>query len=232
MPVLLVPLHEYNTCHVPHGPQGGQFCSTGGEDYTIAGLTSARPKEEAPERTGRVVLGPHLTAFEQQLKALPGVRDVTVMRARGGWNGGHEPSWAVRYRGNGAARRLMAQVGIKYNQDAVLRYTPCSGANCEPLTDWHLGRVSGKARAVIEEELTKLGFGGWTWFRTKGVATLRIVHVPKWPTDKIKTADDYEAAATALTAALTQSHPALKLERHQVTVDLMTRDTFADDAKK
>jgi hypothetical protein len=30
MPTLLVPIHEYNKCHNPDGPAGGQFCSTEG----------------------------------------------------------------------------------------------------------------------------------------------------------------------------------------------------------
>lgn len=30
MPCFTVPLHEYNQCHVPSGPDGGQFCSTRG----------------------------------------------------------------------------------------------------------------------------------------------------------------------------------------------------------
>lgn len=36
MPVLLVPLHEYNPCHNPEGPGGGQFCA--GPDGYADGL--------------------------------------------------------------------------------------------------------------------------------------------------------------------------------------------------
>jgi hypothetical protein len=27
MPAFLIPLHEFNACHTPEGPEGGQFCS-------------------------------------------------------------------------------------------------------------------------------------------------------------------------------------------------------------
>jgi hypothetical protein len=30
MPIFIAPLHEFNTCHNPEGPGGGQFCSTKG----------------------------------------------------------------------------------------------------------------------------------------------------------------------------------------------------------
>lgn len=30
MPYFTIPIHEYNQCHTPSGPDGGQFCSTGG----------------------------------------------------------------------------------------------------------------------------------------------------------------------------------------------------------
>jgi hypothetical protein len=28
MPAFLIPLHEFNACHTPEGPEGGQFCSS------------------------------------------------------------------------------------------------------------------------------------------------------------------------------------------------------------
>jgi hypothetical protein len=32
MPTFLIPLHEFNACHTPSGPGGGQFCSKSGWD--------------------------------------------------------------------------------------------------------------------------------------------------------------------------------------------------------
>lgn len=60
MASLLIPLHEYNPCHNPGGPDGGQFCSTtGGAERTAARPTPIKVKtiEEAVELVlaGKVV---------------------------------------------------------------------------------------------------------------------------------------------------------------------------------
>lgn len=209
-------LREFNQCH---DPATGRFCST-----TFAGLTSART--DVPSRTGRVVLGDNLNQFRTQLQSLPGVSNVSVQRARGAWKGGREPSWLVSYSGNGAARRLLAQTGKQYNQDAVLMYTACKSGNCTPITDWQFSRVPVKVRTVIEHALGELGFGGWTWVKRGGSVTLRIAHIPQWPTDKIKTTADYLTATGLLGKALTKILTPVRETRRSVAVHLLTGDTY------
>jgi DNA topoisomerase-1 len=41
MPTFLIPLHEFNFCHLPEGPSGGQFCAAGGAGTWAQGRSRA-----------------------------------------------------------------------------------------------------------------------------------------------------------------------------------------------
>jgi hypothetical protein len=169
------PLHEFNACHEPAGSgAGGQFCSG---DIRV-GMTSARggwtgrpPKQVFTE----------MRAFERELKGLKGVTHVEVKPGVGGWEGGSEPSWVVRYRGNGAAKRLVIKTAKQFDQDGILMLHPCRGEDCDPAVDLRFDRPIGKtARGMVESILVVEGMGGWTWLKSGGRSVLRMVSVPAW----------------------------------------------------
>lgn len=172
-------LQEFNRCH---SPQDGRFCSGVG-GTTRVGITSARGIEDIPyHRTNRQVFQ-EMHVVAQALRKLPGVSGVSVNPALGGWVGGSEPSWAVQYIGNGEAKTLMAQVGERWNQDAVLLTHSCRGSNCERMREYSFdGPISLKQRLRLSKTFGKLGMGGWTWLKRNGRTTLRLIEVPDFGT--------------------------------------------------
>lgn len=172
-----VTLREYNTCH---NPDDGRFCSTpGARSTTRVGITSSR-SGKTPREVFR-----QMREFEGRLKALPGVTDISVRPGVGQWDGGWEPSWVVSYTGNGAARRLMAEVGKAYDQDAVLLMKPCRGPDCDSLADLTFARPVNKATMdALGPVMTEAGLGGWTWAREGGKTVLRTAAVPQWGTPR------------------------------------------------
>jgi len=165
-------LREFNQCH---SPEDGKFCS--GSGATRVGITSYRAGA-----TNRATFDA-MRAFEAKLTAIPGVRQVAVQPAQGAYHGGWEPSWSVQYRGNGEARRLLAATGQAHQQDAVLVMQGCRGnLGCNSIgTEFVFDKPVSLAR---REGLAKLfgahGLGGWTWYKSGGKTTLRMVAVPHW----------------------------------------------------
>lgn len=105
------------------------------------------------------------------------VDDVLFAPARGGWQGGWEPSSTITYNGNGEALRLLAEFGIKHNQDAVLIVK--AGGN-EKSFDIELTKgVDGKLKQA-EKVIADAGLGGWTWLKLNGKSTIRLCSVPEW----------------------------------------------------
>lgn len=164
------PLREFNGCHDPHD---GRFCGD-----TIVGITSARKGK------GNRAVFRQMHDMEAALTRLPGVTDVSVAHGVGAWQGGSEPTWIVRYSGNGEATKLFARLGKLHDQDAVLLLKPCAGADCSPVADLHFARPLGKAAMeALAPVLTAAGFGGWTWGKEGGQTLLRLASVPQWGGD-------------------------------------------------
>lgn len=175
-------LQEFNGCHNPTGPGGGQFC---GNDVTRVGITSYRTKDKtSPEyRSGHQILGRDLRGFEAALKAIPTVQNVSVHPGTGAYQSGWEPTWIVAYRGNGAARRLLAETGKRYNQESILLMHRSTKPHdqLDPAVELQFpGRVSHPIRQVISDALRAQHIGGWTWGKRGQNTVLRSVSVPAW----------------------------------------------------
>ena len=149
--------------------------------FTRVAMTSQRGEGDPGHQSNREVFE-HMRKFSDALKALPGVSRVSVKPGVGGWEGGSESMWQIYYRGNGAARKLVAQTAKRFNQDAVLILQACQkGADCQPAVELSFhGGVSSAARDQIHKVLVANGIGGWTWMKNEGRTVLRMVAVPQW----------------------------------------------------
>lgn len=223
MPVFTVPLHEYNDCHNPAGsPTGGQFCS----DSVTVGITSARYHDDPGYKPNKAVFE-DMRAFEAQLTALPGVRAVSVKPGLGVWEGGNEATWAVSYRGNGEALRLLAKTGKQYNQEAVLMLKGCRGANCDQAVELTFDRgIPANVRDAIHDVISDyrtpdggLIVGGWTWHKRGGKMVLRMVNIPEFGQDAARHLETTAKISRDLQAAGLVHRRAA----HPVQVTLMTR---------
>lgn len=209
-------LREYNQCHEPAGkPEGGRFCSTKGE--TSVGITSARPPGGGGDVTNRAVFQ-SMGEFEDRLKAIPGVSQVSVQPGLGAWEGGSEPTWVVSYRGNGEARKLLAETGKRFNQDAVL---VLHGGGSDPVTEWEFSvGASSATRKAVEAIMADAGAGGWTWFKRDGKTLLRWVHVPQWSGP----VESYQTAVAAIAEAFKAAGFSSSFSQQTVGVEIMERE--------
>ena len=159
------------------GERGGSLPGKGGGKKHV-GLTSARPGREAPE-----IIKEDMREFEEALRDINGVSNVTVEFGEGGWEGGSEPTWVISFDGNGDALSLIAGTGKKFNQDGVLLYESCN-TGCSPVVNWTFGdSISLSERDAIEDILVERGIGGWTWYNDSGQTALRAISVPQWGGD-------------------------------------------------
>ncbi len=196
--IIPTPLSEFNSCH---SPADGKFCSTGSaaQRQHRVGITSATKDVTDPG-----VIKHHMEGFARALKKLPGVSRPLVQFGEGGYKGGSEPTWVVSYRGNGEARRLIAQTAKYHNQEAVLLMSGCrSAARCQPMVELTFDRPLQKAKqGLIETSLADTGFGGWTWFRNgSGKTVLRVTSVPQWGGDRHEHLGSTQRLSRALTHA-------------------------------
>lgn len=176
-------LREFNSCHEPAGKAtGGRFCSGESREVTRVGITTARTKDDATHYRSNKSVAHEMRGLEGTLRRLPGVRAVSVKPALGQWAGGSEFSFAVSYIGNGEARKLLAQTGKAWNQDAVLILRrPKAGETPDGASEIMFDRPVGMAaRTALADYMGSIGLGGWTWYKRNGQTTLRIVSVPQW----------------------------------------------------
>jgi hypothetical protein len=161
----------------PRDPDG-RFAGYG---FTRVALTSQRPADDPGHQKNKDVFL-HMREFHDRLKALPGVSRVSVKPGVGGWDGGSESMWQVYYRGNGAARKLVAQTAKTYNQDSVLMLKKCgAGQECQPAVELSFqGAMGQKTREHVHKLLVNQGISGWTWMKRNGKTLLRMVNVPPW----------------------------------------------------
>jgi hypothetical protein len=168
----------------------------------IVGITSARgstiskPGESLPINMER------MSRFENTLKKFDGVKDVKIYSSRGIFTGGGENTWVVSYKGNGQARKFLAETGDKYNQDAVFKYTLSDKEteNSSPIDELKFDKYNPdeKERPYIEKLMAKVGLGGGTWVHDASKdskESLRLSHVPwygtaKEHTDKVNALND------------------------------------------
>ena len=203
----------------------GRFAEAAGESATLVGITSARPVGEPDFRQNKQVFA-DMREFGDKLKAIKGVRDVTVKPGVGAWLGGHEPTWVVSYKGNGEANRLLAQTGKDKNQDAVLVMRPATNPEtASPIKEFVFkSPVGTRFMQAMEGTLAKTaGFGGWSWFKDGGQSVLRCAFVPQWPTDKIKSKEDFEAAAKQVSRIMAMDGHEHAVRSLGAQVDVMER---------
>jgi len=205
-------LAEFNPCHVPAGSSGGgQFCPA-----TMVGITSSPPSGVAP-RSNRTIFGRDMKAFAAKLSRIPGVSDTTVKPGVGAWDGGGEPTWVVRYRGNGQARKLLAATGKQYKQQAVLVMHSCKGSSCSPMHDiTFAGGVNTAQREEVGRALAARGFGGWTWHKDGGKTKLRVAFVSQWAGGKIDSPAAHTKQLTRVFRALRARSGRMRASRMDV----------------
>jgi hypothetical protein len=141
--------------------------------------------------------------FRSRLNAIEGVSDVRAYVGRGAWKGGSEETWVVRFNGNGEAKRLIAETGARYGQDAVLIMEPPTPENTHPITELSFDRnLTGAERDGINQRMADLGFGGWTWgvARTERMPLLRVASVPDFGSDDAQHPGLMQALGTELSA--------------------------------
>jgi hypothetical protein len=192
--------------------------------FTRVAMTSQRPEDDPEHKENKEVFK-HMRAFEQGLKALPGVSRVSVKPGVGGWNGGSESMWQIYYRGNGEARKLVARTAKQYNQDSVLVLNKCEkGADCQPAVElFFKGGISPQTREHIHATLLAHGITGWTWMKRDGKSLLRMVNVPPWSTwgaDGVK----HQQATATISRELHEYGIDNFRKVHKVGVSIMERE--------
>jgi|OpeIllAssembly_1097287.scaffolds.fasta_scaffold00231_7 hypothetical protein len=211
-------LKEFNQCHEPGGrPTGGRFCS---REVTRVGITTARTPGDPLHRPNRTV-AEQMRTLEGNLKRLPGVRGVEVKPALGQWDGGSEFSFAVSYIGNGQARRMLAELGRAWNQDAVLLLrAPKKGETPDAAFEFIFERaVEMDERRGLAGVMGKMGFGGWTWYKRNGKTVLRLVSVPQWGGDNEK----HRRASMRLGGVLSRAGHGYRVRELKIKAEVMER---------
>jgi N-acetylglutamate synthase-like GNAT family acetyltransferase len=85
VPAYLVPIHEYNDCHNPDGPAGGQFCSGPGAGRAKGSVTLFdQPLTAAQEHAVLGQSGVLRPMVEQMVGVLPGAFTVRMVAVREG----------------------------------------------------------------------------------------------------------------------------------------------------
>lgn len=210
-------VREFNSCHQPAGSSvGGQFCGT-----TRVGITTARAPGD-PLHRPNITVAEQMRNLEGNLKRLPGVRGVEVKPALGQWDGGAEFSFAVSYIGNGQARKLLAEVGKAWNQDAVLVLrTPKRGETADPAFEFLFDRaVEMDERRDLAPLMAKMGFGGWTWYKRNGKTVLRLACVPQWGGE----AQKHRMASMKLGSVFSRAGHAFRVRELKVKAEVMERE--------
>lgn len=192
-------------------------------DETKVGITSQRSGAEAkPNRT----VFQQMKEFQDKLASIPSVTNVHVQPGVGMWvdeSAGpvSEATWVVSYQGNGAAQRLLAETGQRYNQDAILLLhgvaDPAVGSPSVELAFDH--PISVTQRQAISQLLTAHGIGGATWFKSGGHTVLRAVAVPQWGGDNAA----HLAAMREISDALVTNGLTHQTRVDHVAVDIMER---------
>jgi hypothetical protein len=144
--------------------------------FTV-GMTSSRP-----DRSDNKIIFSDMREFESNLKKIPTISDVTVKPGVGAWQGVMSPTWIVSYKGNGQAKKLIAETGKRYNQDAVLMMREAKPDKAgSPMGEFTFaGAVGPQLRERVGGLLAEHGVGGWTWFKSNGRVMLRAASVPQW----------------------------------------------------
>jgi hypothetical protein len=238
-----IPPHETATIQegradqprVPAGNHGGgQWASDSGTiagagahsgDTHAAGITSARAGKSHAQ------VFRDMRAFQKSLEAVPGVSGVVVAPAVGqsaAW--GWEPSWNVVYKGNGAAKALVAQTAQAMDQDAAFILTGgCKGPACSPVVEYTFhGTMNGARHAAVDAVLKEQGFEGWTWAKSNGESFVRAVHIKDWTSDtsKLTTPMAFVRASHVVATKLQTAGVKVSVDRRNVSIDLLTRSTY------
>lgn len=187
------------------------------EGTTHVGITSARPGRMSSKQVER-----DMHEFHAELRAVPGVSAVSVVKGQGIFFGAAEPTWVVSYKGNGEARRLLAKTADKYDQDAVLMMKRGKTDAAVDLTfDRH---ISAGRLQHIQAELSKQGLAGGTWFNRQGrTPTLRMASVQAWGGNKA----EHLAATKALHARLGQLGMKSTMATHDIDTEVIERKDYS-----
>lgn len=167
----------------PRAPQGapnstgGEFVPVGtasgatfaGDDPTsqmYVGITSSRPHRKNPKD----VSGDRKDFAEAFRQA--GIRAFQSADGIGAWGdsnaeGGieHEPTWLVRYHGNGDAIGRIARMGRAWNQDAIIvaKRTSENDPNASRRFVFKFDKLNPDTIRDVNKFAAQAGLGGWTW---------------------------------------------------------------------
>ncbi len=205
------------------GYVGGSVPNTAGQ--VRVGITSAGTQVGAEAHTKDVEQSMH--GFARQLKSLPGVSQISVVKGRGIFFGVGEPTWVVSYTGNGNAYKLLAETGKKFNQDAVLIMREGTTDALVQLTFDR--RVSHSRRDHIQAVLTKQGIDGGTWFGNEAhQAVLQMASVQAWKGNKAQ----HIARVTTLQKRLAGMGFKSTMQVHDISTEVLGRDQYDAVLKK
>jgi hypothetical protein len=202
------------------GQRGGSAPGRADAPRFQIGITSARegrPLSQIKKEMGQ---------FREALGATS-VENLSVELGTGAWEGGSEPTWVTRYRGNGAATKVLAATGKKHNQDAVLvmRRTR-AGEEGQPLSEFLFKQELDTTQfQAIGDVLAANGFGGWTWGRRGGKTLLQIAHIPEWSDFDVS---GHRAASEAVKDALSGMGYAASLGTEQIQTTIMDDSNYDD----
>ena len=215
--------HPNCRCGIAPVPgEGGMFATT------RVGITSFRPNEgDGGDFTNRTTFE-RMNEYRDRLEEIEGVTGVQVRPAVGAWEGAWEPSWAVSYRGNGEARRLAAEFGQLYNQDAVLMMQESNrkdrnGVTIRVTFD---GAVSSAERATIAEAGAKAfgEDGGWTWSKREGNTQLTMTSVESF---NVSIPQHRTMVNELLTDLRVTTQLEFEEEEYDVKVEILNADNYA-----
>jgi hypothetical protein len=186
------------------------------------GITSFREtKGQAMEQ-----LKKDMASLEDDLEATP-VQDVSVSLGTGGWEGGSEPTFVTQYRGNGAAKKVLAEKAKEWNQDGVILVeqvkkggTPESRLNfSEPLNEGQMRKAEQALLAASERH--GAGIGGWTWANNGGKGPELITDcIPQWGGNP----DSHAAAVKETMSMLKEMGLGSSYSESRVKVETWSRD--------
>lgn len=181
------------------------------------GITSARPGTSLDK------IRRDMQDFEEEMRKTP-VKELSVELGTGAWEGGGEPTWIVRYRGNGEALKMLAMTGKKHNQDGVLIMQKVKSGG-QPLSELSFDmELDTSQYETIGNILSEAGFGGWTWGTRGGKTLLQIACIPQWGGD----AKSHNAATQEVKSALAEIGYKVNLGSEQIKPTVMERDTYGD----
>ena len=205
-----------------HAGRKGKRGGSAPASYQV-GITSAPPSGAGYVKSGAQI-DSEMGEFRESMEGTP-VNGLSVELGRGGWDGGHEPTFVTQYTGNGEAVKALARFGKKYDQDGVLiqRYTSENDPEAQPQNRIGFEEPMTPDRvAAIESMLVSAGLGGWTWVNRVGGAMLMATCIPQWGGER----SAHIASVNTVLSDLKALGVHMSTETRFVRVDVMERGNY------